>query len=684
MPLHLLLALTLAATGAGLQPSTTTTAQQQTAGISPSAVVREDEPTDDLATVTTAPLVVASEQQAETATAEAFGAEASSDVAPAPSASAEQDARDARWEVPDEEEADDAAPRVTEDEAAEQTVDPAQDTVVADALTDDGRVLTPAVTTDGVQTIGVTWPDDAQIDGLVAQVRTLVEGDWTGWSDLDASDTAPDAGTADDAAQVRGGTDSFWIGEALAVQLSFAATGEGGPPDLDLALVGSPLTEDAGVQPSASDGEAVFRTALATADSAAVVQAATAPTVIRRTEWGARAQACAPDVAGSLVGAVVHHTAGGNTYSTVAAAMQQIRNDQAYHITGRGWCDIGYNFIVDKWGNIYEGRAGSMTSAVIGVHAGGFNTGTVGVAMLGTYTTAPPAATVNAVGRVIGWRLGQYYRDPRGSMSYTTGNGENSRYQNTTVVLPRVFGHRDVSFTTCPGNGGYAALASIRTVAASNLIPPTTKAEARALVKALYRDLLGRSVDPSGMDTWSGELLAGRAPAVVVDALTKSAEYRRLRVRQAYQEVFGRVPDEGGLRMWVAEVASGRLAIDDVKRKLLDSGEFLSRAGGTPEGYVARLYSSVLQREGSESEVSAWAAQFRSAGRSAVASAIWGSKESAMRRVQVYYPLLLGRASDRGGLETWSGVLLREGEQSVRNGMAASAEYRKRAVIRFP
>jgi hypothetical protein len=206
---------------------------------------------------------------------------------------------------------------------------------------------------------------------------------------------------------------------------------------------------------------------VATAQAAGTQAAAagTAPRVISRAEWGAPAQTCRPDVASGLVGAVVHHTAGSNGYGSVAEAMQQLRNDAAYHIQSRGWCDIGYNFVVDKWGNIYEGRAGSMTEAVVGVHAGGFNTGTVGVSMLGTYDAAPPLATQVAVGRIIGWRLGAYRVDPRGTMSYATGTGENSRFQNQTVTLPRVIGHRDVSYTSCPGNGGYAALAAIRNTA---------------------------------------------------------------------------------------------------------------------------------------------------------------------------------------------------------------------------
>lgn len=211
-----------------------------------------------------------------------------------------------------------------------------------------------------------------------------------------------------------------------------------------------------------------------------------------------------------------------------------------------------------------------------------------------------------------------------------------------------------------------------------------TTAQAQAMVQALYEDLLGRTVDASGLRTWTNQLLAGNPPAVVVDTLTRSGEYRRVRITQAYQEVFGRAPDAAGLSMWTQEVASGRLGIDDVKRRLLDSGEFFSRAGGTGRGYVDRLYQSVLRRQATLDELDSWTRRFESLGRSGVATALWGSKESAHRRVEGYYPILLGRTVDRGGLETWANQLLRNGEPSVRNGLAASGEYRKRALTRFP
>lgn len=365
-----------------------------------------------------------------------------------------------------------------------------------------GRVATHPVSTTDAQTLGITWPLGIDGDGLDVEVRTRTDGVWSDWSEL-ASDGAPDASTPDAAHARRGGTEALWIGDADAVQVSLDAATARRTDDIELTLVGSgPTTSKQSsapspaptvaptTAPSATPGPTptespaatptesaagsrsavapvsrlVARDAPSTMATAGGLPTATAaePRVISRAEWGAPAQVCTPDVADGLVGAAVHHTADSNSYSTVAQAMQQIRNDAIYHIGTRGWCDIGYNFVVDKWGNIYEGRANSLREPVIGVHAGGFNTGTVGVAILGTYDAAPSAAAIQSVGRIIGWRLGAYRVDPLGTMSYYTGVGENSRFQNQTVVLPRVFGHRDVAYTACPGNGGFAVLPNIR------------------------------------------------------------------------------------------------------------------------------------------------------------------------------------------------------------------------------
>jgi hypothetical protein len=657
MPQRLLLALLVAATGAGAFAIPATAGTPASSGATAAAV-------DPEVSVSQTPLVVVPLDEARS---DAGTPDVGSVPEPAPSATAGP------------------TPTPTPTPAPEASVDPTAGDVVAEELAEDGRVLTEAVETVDVQTLGITWPEGAAAGDLAPQVRTREGGTWSGWSELEVSETAPDAGSADAAHATRAGTDSFWIGEADAVQLAFRATAEGGPDDMELTLVGSELVEPAaaGVQGAVAEGDAFVRSAVHREDAAASVRTvASQPAVISRAQWGARGQICAPDVARSLVGAVVHHTAGSNAYGSVAAAMQQIRNDQAYHIDGRGWCDLGYNFIVDKWGNIYEGRANSLSQPVIGVHAGGFNTGTVGVAMLGTYSSAPSAATQQAVGAIIGWRLGAYGLDPQGWMSYATGMGENSRYQNTTVSLPRVFGHRDVSYTACPGDGGQAALQNIRAVASQSK-PGLPAAQASAVVRALYQDLLGRDADAAGLAKWSGQLQTGTPLKSVSVSLSSSREYASVRVQAVYRQVLGRAADDAGLRSWVDRVQSGSVPVDAVALEFLSRQEFYGVAGGTDQAFVARLYQVVLGRTASAAEQTTWAERIPALGRAGVAAKISGSQESAERQVKDYYQLYFGRAVDLGGLQKWSAQLRQNGAPTVRTSLTSSAEYLTRATSRF-
>nr|WP_297425899.1 N-acetylmuramoyl-L-alanine amidase [uncultured Actinotalea sp.] len=339
--------------------------------------------------------------------------------------------------------------------------------VVADEPAPGDRVLTDPIDLGVHQTVGLSW--DAAGAAPDVRMRSRGDGAWGPWVTLEQADEVPDAGTADAvrAATARAATDPVWLGDATdQVQLSFGVRPGAGPAGLSLLLVGSPEEPPAPVTgPSAATDDAGGTGELRLAQEAGAGFAALpARRVISRAEWGAPGQVCAPDVAGTLTHVVLHHTAGSNSYATVAQAMQQLRNDALYHINGRGWCDIGYNFVVDKWGNIYEGRAGSASAPVIGVHAGGFNTRSLGISMLGTYgTVAPSAAVQESVAWLAAWRLGAYFRDPAGTVRITTPGGENSSVPaGATVTLPVVFGHRDVAYTACPGNAGYATLPWIR------------------------------------------------------------------------------------------------------------------------------------------------------------------------------------------------------------------------------
>jgi uncharacterized protein with LGFP repeats len=196
------------------------------------------------------------------------------------------------------------------------------------------------------------------------------------------------------------------------------------------------------------------------------------PPIIPRASWGAdeSIRRAAPRYAESVRYALVHHTAGTNSYSRSQSAAI-VRGIEIYHVKGNGWNDIGYNFLVDKYGQVFEGRFGGVDKNVIGAHAEGFNTGSFGTALLGTYTSAaPPAAAQTALENLLAWRLDVAHIDPLSNV--TVASGGNARFPaGVPVLLRAVSGHRDTGFTTCPGNAVYARLGRIASVATALGLP---------------------------------------------------------------------------------------------------------------------------------------------------------------------------------------------------------------------
>jgi Ca2+-binding RTX toxin-like protein len=191
----------------------------------------------------------------------------------------------------------------------------------------------------------------------------------------------------------------------------------------------------------------------------------TRPDIISRAQWGAdeNLRRCGPYYADRLRAAYVHHTAGTNTYSRDQAD-NVVRGIHAFHVQGRGWCDIAYNFLVDRFGRIYEGRYGGISKPLIGGHAAGFNTGTTGISAMGDFTSTEPSRDmVQAFKRLLAWRLDVAHLRPTGWTKLTSSGGGTSRYgAGDTVTLRVITGHRDTSYTACPGARLYAKLDSIR------------------------------------------------------------------------------------------------------------------------------------------------------------------------------------------------------------------------------
>ncbi|CAM5541546.1 hypothetical protein GCM10010261_03640 [Streptomyces pilosus] len=196
------------------------------------------------------------------------------------------------------------------------------------------------------------------------------------------------------------------------------------------------------------------------------------PPVTSRATWGAD-ESISPEEPSYLPGekikaVVVHHTAESNDY-TCAQGPAVVRGIYAYHVKQLGWKDLGYNFLVDKCGTVYEGRKGGVDRPVMGAHAYGFNSETTGISVLGTYTsTAPSTAAMTSVARIAAWKLGQYGVSPTGTATLTAGDSGRSYTGRTwakgdRLTLPAIHGHRDGYNTQCPGDAFYNKLATVRT-----------------------------------------------------------------------------------------------------------------------------------------------------------------------------------------------------------------------------
>jgi hypothetical protein len=296
--------------------------------------------------------------------------------------------------------------------------------------------------------VGLHW----QGSGAIRFRTQRPDGTWSGWHlSAPESDDLPDHGTAE-WSRSRGWHlgNPFWVGRSERIQYRVGR----GVTRLRAFFVRTPLLEGTPqhVRPFATNS----------------------PPIITRAQWGAneairRNRKKGPKIADNVHIAIVHHTAGTNSY-TRAQSAAIVRGIETYHVLGNGWDDIGYNFLVDKYGQIFEGRYGGMEKAVVGAHALGFNFGAVGVALLGNYNSASMTpAERTALVNLLAWRLDLAHLDP---LSQVTRISAGNPYyaKGTSVTLRAISGHRDTYPTSCPGNNVYAQLPSIaRQVAATGL-----------------------------------------------------------------------------------------------------------------------------------------------------------------------------------------------------------------------
>ncbi|MFD8753451.1 peptidoglycan recognition protein [Kitasatospora sp. NPDC059577] len=353
-----------------------------------------------------------------------------------------------------------AVPAVAEPVPAEQT-SAGGGTVTSLSLTSAEHSVTKR-TTKPFSLIGVSWDDPRQsLAGTSIRVRThrASTGTWTDWHQLAVEgEDAPDE--RDGRSGIRGSTAPLWTGRSDGVTIEVTPGPNGLPAGLRAELV----------DPGKGAASSAPRTLPAETAAARMPQdhEAPRPGIVTRAGWGADESLRDPGFVytGTVKAVFVHHTDTTTDYAC-GDAPQMIRAIYQYHVQSNGWRDIGYNFLVDRCGTIYEGRAGGVAQPVLGAHTLGFNTDSAGVAALGTFTTdGPPQDLVDGVSKIAAWKLGLTGQDAAGHTNLTSGSSQ-SRYPKGTVVsFDTVSGHRDAFATECPGDGLYDRLGDIRSWAA--------------------------------------------------------------------------------------------------------------------------------------------------------------------------------------------------------------------------
>ncbi len=396
----------------------------------------------------------------------------------------------------------------------------------------DARVTSTPQSVAGFAAVGVTWQhgEDLDEDQITVQVRTRTGDDWSAWEDLEYHDEhGPDAGSQE-AADARPGTEPMFVGEVDDVQVKTLTDGVALPDDLSLALVDPGSAKSSEVEKAADvpdDASTAYDEEYAeqgaktgsgiTLQSArtSMRQTAAQPTIFSRAQWGADESIRDKSALryGTISGGFVHHTVNANDY-TEAQVPALLRSIYAYHVKSRGWSDIGYNFLVDRFGRIWEGRFGGVDKAVVGAHTLNYNDYSFAMSAIGNFdTTQPPDAMLRAYGQLFAWKLSLHGVNPA-STSQKIGRG----------TFQAINGHRDAGSTACPGKYLYAQLPLIRTYAAqaapvTPVVVPIAVSEPNPqnnLDASPYPDLVVRNAaDGRGLVLPTGGLTAFQKRTVV-------------------------------------------------------------------------------------------------------------------------------------------------------------------------
>ncbi|WP_141012737.1 FG-GAP-like repeat-containing protein [Nocardioides sambongensis] len=391
------------------------------------------------------------------------------------------------------------------------------------------RIVTDALPVDGYGTVGVTWAagTDVEDDAISVRARTRTGDTWSTWTEVEYHDEhGPDPDSAE-GQHARPGTDALLIGTVDDVQVRVDSD-VAAPSDMKLAVIDPGTTsmarQAAAIDTAELDGPAGGETREASYRvevdgepetlSLAAGDPTPKPKIFSRQQWGAdeRLRDRSSLRYYEVHAGFVHHTVNANDY-TRAQVPGIIRGIYAYHTRSRGWSDIGYNFLVDKFGRVWEGRYGGVDRPVVGAHTLGYNDDAFAMSAIGNFETArPSSAMVQAYGRLFAWKLSLHGVSAGSSRQGVAGR-----------TFAAINGHRDAGSTACPGRYLYAKIGRIRAIAAETQTGWESRDLDSDLVRGPAPDLIlrrksdGKAFTMTVQRTKSGTVRLSRARPAAID-----------------------------------------------------------------------------------------------------------------------------------------------------------------------
>lgn len=357
------------------------------------------------------------------------------------------------------------------------------------ALTNAGATKTIEVLSDSktepFSIVGITW-EGILPSGSTFKVRVKESGKWSSWSDLEFSDDHGVDPASAEAVGTRNGTDPLMTAVATGIQVRMLNKSGKHAKNLRVELIGSNLT--------ATDRSLVAVTRMANTVSSYSNSAVTPsggvvprPLIVSRAQWGANEswRDPVPKMGTKIKAGFIHHTASTNNYSPEQAPAQ-MRALYAYYTKSLKYADMAYNFLVDQYGTVYEGRnacpyvangpCDGPTLPGQGAHTAGFNPNTFAISAIGNYDTKKPShpeEMIESIASLMAWKIAPYGLDPNGNAKLVSldTSGLSKYSKGKTAITPIISGHRDVGKTACPGRYLYPLIPQIRARATELLQP---------------------------------------------------------------------------------------------------------------------------------------------------------------------------------------------------------------------